>query len=367
VEEKPRIVEEAKIIDHKPQLPRSVWRLSEGSQALHSGVKTFSSWQPQAFRGTGKLRKVWTARLEGDVSQLWPIVTMNTWFLGPYTKVEPETGMVRQLKKPLIPEFTDGYRIIGAMKLDDSWWRVALDLDTAEFSGKISPAAKPRGSFKNINRMLLYLDARAGENPSLMRLNPENFSVLWKLDASNSNQIINAGSAFESLWIFQHNQGQFATNIDPVKGIPTDYSFENHTPCDCFDFWGKLFLTTTNGMLLEYSPIQRAIAREMPIGNIGWTTTFLHSYENLAYLKSTNGSQTIHYSVDPLAGDFNELKVVPRKDGSYFFPDGRYFRKMDLVTNETIWFIDDQYVSSVLLEDERGILTRSGQIVTLWG
>ncbi len=363
----PPAIDESKIINHVPQLPKTIWHLAEGVQSIHSSIKSFSQWQPESFRGTGKLRKVWSTTFESDPGQVWPIITMNNWFVGPYAKIDPATGMTKYLKKPLIPEITDGYKIFGAMKFDDMWWRVALDMDSSSFAGKFNPAAKPRGSFKNIGRNLLYLDARTDEMPSVARLNPEDCSVLWKLESSGSMGIVNANIAFESLWIIQQGaRNAVLTQIDPLKGVATDFGIEARNPCDCFDLWGKFFVTTSNGLLLEYSLAQKGITREMSIGNDSWTTTVLHTFEDRVYLKSTNGKQNEFYSIDPLSGDSRELKVMPRKDGSYFYPDGRYFRKMNLKTNETIWFIDDQYITSVLLEDERGVLTKSGLTVTLW-
>lgn len=361
----PPAIDESKVLDHVPQLPRTIWYLAEGSQSIHSGVKSFSQWQAESFRGTGKLRKVWSTTFETDPGQVWPIITLNNWFVGPFAKIDPATGTTKFLKKPLIPEITDGYKIFGAMKFDDMWWRVAIDLDSSAFSGKFNPAEKPRGSFKNIGRNLLYLDARTDEKPSVSRLNPEDCSVLWKLETNGSMGIVNANIAFDSLWVIQQATGNaIMTQIDPLKGTALDFTLAGRNPCDCLDFWGKLFVTTSNGLLLEYS--QNGVTREMTIGNDGWTTTVIHAFEDRVFLKSTDGKQNEFYSIDPLSGDWKTLKVMPRKDGSYFFPDGRYFRKMNLKTNETIWFIDDQYITSVLLEDERGVLTKSGLTVTLW-
>lgn len=360
------VVEPEKVIDHRPQLPKTVWYLTEGSQEVNSGIKSFSPWQNQPFRGGGKLKKVWSTEVKTDLNQTWPISTTNTWFVGPYMKINPITGEVRMLKKPLVPEMTDGTRIFGAMKLDDDWWRVAIDLETANFTGKFMPAAKPRGNFKAVNKCLLYLDARERSNPTLCRLNPVDCSVVWKIASNGAYKVSNAGVASNSLWIFQKDIGSIFTSVDPVRGFAIDYQIDGVNPADCFDFWGKFFLTTSNGRLFEYDFARKMVVRDIPLGLDGWTTTFMHAFENRVYLKSTNGSQTKHFSVDPLAGEFVEISgFVPRKDGCRYYQDGRNLRKLD-AADETVWFIDDYSITGVIMEDEQGVLVKSGSMLSLW-
>jgi hypothetical protein len=359
-------VEPEKIIDGKPQLPQTIWRLAEGTLGQHSGVKSFSTWTQQDYRGAGKLKRVWSTEATDSLNQIWPIVTYNTWFIGPYMKINQDTGEIRKLKKPLVPEITDGYRIFGAMKLDDFWWRVAVDLENSNFSGKFSSSLNPRGSFKAVNKCLLYLDARENARPSIARLNPENCNVLWKLESNGLFKITNASTSLGSVWIFQQGAESLFTSIDPVRGIATDFSLPQYNPCDCFDFWGKFFVTTSNGVMFEYDIERKRIVREFKVGYDGYTTTFLHALDDRVVLKCTDNKFTQHCYIDPLNGQSEQISgYVPRKDGCYYHHDGRYFRKMNS-SNETLWMIDNALINGVILEDERGVLTKSNQVLTLW-
>lgn len=364
-EKQPVIVDMEKVIDHKPQLPRTIWYLTEGSHDVQTGIKSFSQWQSQPFRGFGKLKKSWTVEAKSDLTQVWPISLSNSWFIGPYMRINPETGEIKNLKKPLIPEITDSKRIFGAMKLDENWWRVAINLDTAEFSGKFMPASKPRGNFKAINKCLLYLDAREGSNPSLCRLNPESCEVIWKIESNGVYKITNAGTAFGNLWIFQNGVDTRLTCVDPVKGLADDYKFPKMNPSDCFDFWGKLFFTTTDGILIEYDQARKTVVHETKVGQFGWTTTFMHALEDRVYLKSISGAAAMYFSVDPLSGDCTELAEMPRKDGCRYYQDTRNLKKID-VNNDVIWSIDDYTANGVMLEDEYGVLVKSGTMLSLW-
>lgn len=353
-------------INHRQQSPKTIWYPTGGSREVSSGIKSFSPWQNQPFRGAGKLKKIWSIEAKADLNQIWPVSTANTWFVGPYMKINPETGEIRMLKKPLVPEMTDGTRIFGAMKLDDNWWRVAIDLETANFTGKFMPAQNPRGNFKAISKCLLYLDAREGENPSLCRLNPENCEVIWKIESNGVYKVANAGVASDNLWIFQRGNDSIFTSVDPVKGVATDFQINGVNPTDCFDFWGKFFLTTSNGRLFEYDFARKMIIRDIPLGSDGWITTFMHTLDDRVYLKSANGTQTKYYSVDPLAGVFFEISgFAPRKDGCRYYQDARNLRKLDS-NNETVWFIDDYSITGVIMEDERGVLAKSGSMLSLW-
>lgn len=361
----PDVVDMGNVIDHVPQKPRTMWYLTEGSHEVPTGIKSFSQWQSQPFRGFGKLKKTWTVESKTDLSQVWPISLSNSWFIGPYMRISPETGEIKSLKKALIPELTDSKRIFGAMKLDDNWWRVAINLETAEYSGKFMPAAKPRGNFKAINKCLLYIDAREGFKPSLCRLNPEDCEVIWKIESNGVYKITNAGMAFGSLWIFQNGTDTRLTCVDPVKGLAEDYILPKLNPCDCFDFWGKLFFTTSNGTLVEYDQNRKSVVREAKVGQFGWTTTFMHSLEDKVYLKSVYGASVKYYQADPLSGDCIELDYMPRKDGCWYQQDGRILKKLDLY-KDTVWSIDDYAANGVILEDEFGVLVRSGSMLSLW-
>lgn len=360
------VIDNARIINHSQQSPKTIWYPKGERREVSSGIKSFSPWQNQPFRGGGKLKKVWSTEVKADLNQTWPISTTNAWFVGPYMKINPDTGEVRMLKKPLVPEMTDGTRIFGAMKLDDNWWRVAIDLETANFTGKFMPAPNPRGNFKAVNKCLLYLDAREGATPSLCRLNPENCNVIWEIESNGIYKVTNAGVASDNLWIFQKGNGSIFTSVDPVKGVATDFQINDVDPTDCFDFWGKFFLTTSNGRLFEYDFSRKMVIRDIPLGIDGWVTTFMHTLDDRVYLKSVNGAQTKYYSVDPLAGVFFEVSgFAPRKDGCRYYQDGRNLRKLNS-DNEIIWFIDDYSITGVIMEDERGVLVKSGSMLALW-
>jgi hypothetical protein len=126
-----------------------------------------------------------------------------------------------------------------------------------------------------------------------------------------------------------------------------------------------LFFTTTNGSLLEYDQTRKIVVREINVGQLGWTTTFMHALENRVYLKSIYGTSVKYYSVDPLSGDCTELGFMPRKDGCRYFQDGRNLKKLDSF-NDVVWSIDDYTANGVMLEDEYGVLVKSGTMLSLW-
>ncbi|NTU60901.1 MAG: hypothetical protein HGA95_01015, partial [Caldiserica bacterium] len=200
----------------------------------------------------------------------------------------------------------------------------------------------------------------------LCRLNPENCEVIWKIESNGAYKVTNANVASGNLWIFQTGMGAKFTCVDPVKGQAEDFQLLREYPCDCFDFWGKLFLTTSNGVLFEYDQARKMIVRKILVGIDGWTTTFMHALDNKVYLKSANGKETKYYQVDPLAGEVSEIQgFAPRKDGCRYYLDGRNLRKLDSA-DETVWFIDDYSIMGVVMEDERGVLVSSGSSLSLW-